>query len=455
VVQRVGPREYRRSFLAMHAVTPQWSVNSVGLWGPCGSGNMGNEMTMSALVQNLRRLHPGIALYGFTWVPHDTQERHGIPSFPNRRGGREAKSAGYSTDSIAARAPGWKTRWRHHALYRTARYVAMPLLESARYLAMPLLDSAFFEESRRSLRGVDLLIFAGTGVFTDAWGGVKGFPYSIFQWTRLCRRNGIKVAAVSTGAGPIDSRLSRRLFRSALNQCAYRSFRDEASRKLAESIGVKGRTHVFPDLAFSLPVPEAAGTAQSGNPGEVAISGIPYRKPGMWENPDSRAYGSYLEAMSEFTCWLLDQGYGVRLVGTQLAMDPPFIEDLRARIRQKGLSALDFRIVAEPAGTFEQLMVQLAQASMVVTSRFHGVVFSYLLGRPVVGVSYHPKMNALMEDFSQQEFCLDLHRLQADDLRRTFTRLESDRQKACRQILGIVDRSRAALDEQYRNLLQL
>jgi polysaccharide pyruvyl transferase WcaK-like protein len=405
---------------------------------------MGNEMTMAALVQNLRRLHPGIALYGFTWVPHDTQERHGIPSFPIRRGGCEARSADASTDSKATRAPGWKARWRHHALYRTARYVATPLLESA-----------FFKESRQSLRGVDLLIFAGTGVFTDMWGGVMGFPYSIFRWTRLCRQTGTKVAVVSTGAGPIDSWLSRSLFQSALNQCAYRSFRDEESKKLAESIGLKGRTHVFPDLAFSLPIPEAAAAAQSGNPREVAILGIPYRKPGMWENPDPRVYGRYLEAMSEFTCWLLDQGYGVRLVATQVTMDPPFVEDLKARIRQKGLSALDSRIVAEPAGTFEQLMVQLAQSSMVVTSRFHGVVFSYLLGRPVVGVSYHPKINALMEDFAQQEFCLDLPRLQADDLRRTFTRLESDRQRACRQILGTVDRNRAALDEQYRNLLQL
>jgi polysaccharide pyruvyl transferase WcaK-like protein len=432
-------------------VTPQWSVNSVGLWGPCGLGNMGNEMTMSAMVQNLRRLHPGISLYGFTWVPHDTQERHGITSFPNRRGGWEARSADDSMDSKATRAPGWKDRWRHHALYRTARYV----YHTARYVATPLLDSAFFKESRRSLREVDLLIFAGTGVFTDAWGGVMGFPYSIFQWTRLCRQNGTKVAAVSTGVGPIDSMLSRHLFRSTLNQCAYRSFRDEGSKKLAESIGVKGRTHVFPDLAFSLPVPEAAAAAQSGNPGEVAILGIPYRKPGRWENPDSHSYGRYLEAMSEFTCWLLDKGYGVRLVATQLAMDPTFIEDLRARIRQKGLSALDFRIVAELAGTFDQLMLQLSRASMVVTSRFHGIVFSYLLGRPVIGVSYHPKMSALMEDFAQQEFCLDLPRLQADDLRRTFTVLESDRQRACRHILGMVDRNRAALDEQYRNLLQL
>jgi polysaccharide pyruvyl transferase WcaK-like protein len=91
----------------------------------------------------------------------------------------------------------------------------------------------------------------------------------------------------------------------------------------------------------------------------------------------------------------------------------------------------------------------------VVTSRFHGVVFSYLLGRPVIGVSYHPKINALLKDFGQQEFCLDLSRLQADDLRRTFIRLEADRKDASRQILGMVDRNRAALEGQYENLLQL
>ena len=425
-------------------MTAKWTVNSVGLWGPCGSGNMGNEMTMAALVQNLRRLHPGIALYGITWVPRDTRERHGIPSFPITRGDREARRTGARKDSNATCAPGWKARWRHHALYRAARYVATPLMESA-----------FFKESRQSLKGVDLLIIAGTGPFTDQWGGVSGFPYRIFQWTRVCRQNGTKVAVVSTGAGPIDSWLSRRLFRSALEQCAYRSFRDEESKQLVESLGVKGRTHVFPDLAFSLPVPEAAAAAKSGNPKEVAILGIPYRKPGLWENPDPHAYGCYLEAMSAFTCWLLDQGYGVRLVATQVKMDLPFVEDLKAHIRQKGLLAPDLRIVAEPAETFEQLMVQLARSSMVVTSRFHGVVFSYLLGKPVVGVSYHPKINVLMKDCGQREYCLDLPGLQADDLRRTFIRLEADRQGACQKILEAVDRNRAALDEQYQNLLQV
>jgi polysaccharide pyruvyl transferase WcaK-like protein len=322
-------------------------------------------------------------------------------------------------------------------------------------MATPLMESAFFKESRQNLKGVDLLIIAGTGPFTDAWGGVTGFPYSIFRWIRSCRQNGTKVAVVSAGAGPIDSWLSRRLFRSALELCAYRSFRDVESKQLVESLGVKGRTHVFPDLVFSLPVPDAVAAAETGNPKEVAILGIPYRKPGWWENPDAHAYGRYLEAMSEFTCWLLNQGYGVRLVATQAKMDPTFVEDLKAHILQRGVLALESRIVAEPAETFEQLMGQLAQASIVVTSRFHGVVFSYLLGRPVIGVSYHPKINVLMKDCGQQEFCLDLSGLQADDLRRTFIRLEADRKAACRQILGTVDRNRAALDEQYENLLQL
>lgn len=406
---------------------------------------MGNEMTMSAMIQNLRRLHPDIVLCGFSWNPQDTFERHGIPSFPIKRDGRGSKGSHGPSEAKDSGTSNWKTRLqRYRNLYRAARYISTPLLESA-----------FLNRIRGYLRGLDLLVFAGTGPFTDSWGGVMGFPYSISQWIHLCRVSGTKVAVVSAGAGPLDSWASKRLIRSALRRSAYRSFRDEYSKQLVEDLGLRGDTYVFPDLAFSLTIPDAAPIAWPENRKEVAITGLPYRKPGWWENPNAEAYERYLDSMAEFAFWLLNAGYTVRLVPTQFRMDPEFINDLKSRIQLRGLRAFASRLVAEPAGTFEQIMAQLSKASVVVTSRFHGVVFSYLLGRPVLGISYHPKINELMKDFGQEEFCVDLPTLDFDDLRRRFRRLEANKLRASNRIQRTVGLYRDSLEEQYERLLRL
>ncbi len=406
---------------------------------------MGNEMTMSAMIQNLRRLHPDIVLCGFSWNPQDTFERHGIPSFPIKRGGRASKGSHGPSEAKDSGTSNWKTRLQR---YRN-------LSRAAKYISAPLLESAFLNRIRGYLRGLDLLVFAGTGPFTDSWGGVMGFPYSISQWTHLCRISGTKVAVVSAGAGPLNSWASKRLIGSALRQTAYRSFRDEYSKQLVEDLELRGDTYVFPDLAFSLTIPDAAPIAWPENRKDVAITGLPYRKPGWWENPNAEAYGRYLDSVAEFASWLLNAGYTVRLVPTQFRMDPEFISDLKSRIQLRGLRAFASRLVAEPAGTFEQVLAQLSKASVVVTSRFHGVVFSYLLGRPVLGISYHPKINELMKDFGQEEFCVDLSTLDIDDLRRRFRRLEANKLRASNRIQRTVGLYRVSLEEQYERLLRL
>lgn len=403
-----------------------WRVNRVGLWGPCGSGNMGNEMTMAALVQNLRRLHPEIVLRGFSTNPADTFERYGIPSSlmmaPRRR----------------------RTRGLRGAARRAAD----------RALA-PVRQAAFMNQARQQLKDLDLLVFGGTGILTDSWGGPSGFPYNVFMWTSLSRLSGTRVAVVSAGAGPLDSGLSRRLIGSALGQAAYRSFRDEYSSQLVESLGVTGRNHVSPDLAFSLTFPGARQALSDEHRREIAIVGLPYRKPGHWEKPSEAVYERYLDVMAEFTCWLMAAGYTVRLVPTHVRMDLTFISDLKSRVALKSANASPGRLLAEEAETFDQIAAQLSAASITVSSRFHGVVFSYLVGTPVLGVSYHPKMDALMKGFGQGEFCVDLPTADVADLKARFARIQAGRQDVSCNIRRTLDVYKTALSEQYERLLRL
>ena len=57
----------------------------IGLLHHIGGGNLGDDATQAAVLQNIRTRWPRAQLFGFSANPADTQQRHGIPSYPIRR----------------------------------------------------------------------------------------------------------------------------------------------------------------------------------------------------------------------------------------------------------------------------------------------------------------------------------------------------------------------------------
>jgi polysaccharide pyruvyl transferase WcaK-like protein len=421
-------------------------IKSIGLWGHNGGGNLGNEAGISAVIQNLRRLGSNIDFYGFSVNPDDTEARHGIRSFPIKRwASSAASSTGASVHRTSLCTKGWKARVKSYpVLYRVLRRLMSPVLEIQ-----------FLLQAHRSLKDIDLMLVAGTGQVADTWGGAGNFPYSLFKWSHLCRIRGVKWAVVSSGAGPISSSFSKPLIKSALSGSVYRSFRDEHSKRVVENLGVNGKNYVYPDLVFSLDLSGCGGAARQERAKTVVINALPFRRSGSWENPDGPEYSRYLDGLAKFACRLMEEGYEVRLVPTQLHMDRVFFEDLEKKSRENPPKETAWRLIAQPADSFEEVIAQLSQASLVVTSRFHGVVFSYMLGKPVLAISYHPKIRELMKNFGQERFCIDVEALDCELMVKKFRELESVKDEVSRQVLEKAEVNKRLLDEQYRRLLEV
>ena len=56
----------------------------------------------------------------------------------------------------------------------------------------------------------------------------------------------------------------------------------------------------------------------------------------------------------------------------------------------------------------------------VVTCRFHGVVFAHMLNKPVLAISHHPKVTALMNEMGLGKYCVDIRTFDLDLLTETF-----------------------------------
>src|SRR4051812_21196348 len=56
----------------------------VGLLNHMGGGNLGDAGSLDAVIHNIRRRWPRAEICAFSMNPHDTAQRHGIPSYPLR-----------------------------------------------------------------------------------------------------------------------------------------------------------------------------------------------------------------------------------------------------------------------------------------------------------------------------------------------------------------------------------
>ena len=266
----------------------------VGLFGLLGSGNLGNDGSLEAVLGYLRAEHPDATVSAFCGGPAVVSARYGIPATRLNWYADEYQTAS-GLRSIAMKAFG-----KLVDVVRTAAWV----------------------------RRQDVVFVPGMGVLEATlplrpW----GFPYALFLLSAAGRVFGTKVALVSVGADRITVPATRFLVRQTARLAAYRSYRDELSRTAMRSMGVPvDGDAVYPDLAFSLPVPTVAEDPRTVGVGVMAYYG------GNDDRADGeRIYRSYVDAMTRFVRHLVARGRPVRLfIGDQI--DTAVVEQIQAAV---------------------------------------------------------------------------------------------------------------------------
>jgi len=422
----------------------------IGILGHVGNGNLGDEAIIEALIRGVREVVPGAEFAAFTIRPADTEARHGIPSFPLRRGldpvraplppgvGTAAKGSG-GIRSALRRIPG-------------LGYLLSRCIAASRRLGEMARESAFWLVRYRHMRRVDLLVIAGSNQLSDYYGGPWGFPYTIWAWSAAARLAGARVVFLSVGAGPIRFALSGLMIRAALALAAYRSYRDIGSRDAVEAIGVRGPHVIAPDLAHGLRVAPAPRAAATTDAPRIVINPLPYFDPRSWAERDPVIYQRYVDTMATFTASLRERGYRVQFVPTQLRADPLVITDILSSLGGAPDAAGSRTSLTPEVSNFEDLVALLSAADFVVAARFHGVLLSQMLGKPTIGVVYRRSTRDLLVDVGQGAYAIDIAGMTSDELLERLAALERDGDARDR-IEQRLEAYRDALDAQYRAVL--
>src|SRR6266436_7141054 len=282
----------------------------ISFYGNFGAGNLGNECTLQAIIEQILRRWPDAQLLCFCPNPQDVRTRHNIAAFPSDTVDKTA------TERFGSRGP----RGRLARICRIA------------FQRIPL-ELVHWAKSLRAVSRTDMLIVAGTGIVGDYVCGPLSWPYDIFKLSTLAALCRVKLVFLSVGVGPIRHPLSRWFLKTSLALAHHRSYRDEASKQYLEKIGFNtDRDFVYPDAAFGL----SQGNLVSGvRADQRRVVGLGLKDYGSNERLEPRAFGEYLDTMAAFVSWLQGQGYGVRLLIGDIQYDTwvreAFVDLLKSR----------------------------------------------------------------------------------------------------------------------------
>jgi polysaccharide pyruvyl transferase WcaK-like protein len=393
----------------------------IAFFGHFGKGNLGNDGTFQAILFNLRRIVPDAEFKCICTGPETVASSCRLTTEPIR-------------DYVIK---PWNSR---NPLLRISRKLIVGLpSELYRWLGSVLF-----------LRGMDALIIPGTGLLTDVSTLVNWGPYDVFRWSVAARLSGCKLFFVSVGAGPISTRRGRFFAKAALSLAHFRSYRDESTLQCLRGIGLDVQNdHVYPDLAFSLP--ENFRPQRHASKGGRLVVGLGLMEDTRKYNADSPTtftHAGYLETLVTFASWLLAEGYDIRLlIGS--AEDNPVALEFKSLLKTASPAYQEERVIHEPVASVEDLLSQIAATDLVVATRFHNVLFSLLLNKPVIALSFHHKCSSLMSQMGLSEYCRDINLLSSGPLIEQFCRLQKNAPHVKRLVAEKVTNSRNALNVQY------
>jgi polysaccharide pyruvyl transferase WcaK-like protein len=352
----------------------------VGIFGLLGSGNIGNDASMEAVLRYLQTRRPSAVIDVMCSGP-------------------ERVTAEYGLDAVQM---FWFDRHQERLSSKPWNLLRVP--------------SRILDVFRVSgwVRRHEVVIVPGAGVLEASlplrpW----NTPYGLFLLTASGRLFRTKVALVCVGAGPIKKRATRTLSNWAARLAMYRSYRDGGSREAMRGRGLEAEDSVFPDLAFSLPTP---GQDRQGV-GDWSTIGVGIMAYGGSNDDRERApdvYRGYVDGMKRIVCMLVDDARKVRLfIGDTDGSDDATAREILTAVRELRPDLDETWVVAEPVTTFREVMESMEPLGAIIATRFHNLVAALKLAKPTIAIGYSDKHRHLMADAGLSEFS---HSVESFDL---------------------------------------
>lgn len=184
------------------------------------------------------------------------------------------------------------------------------------------------------------------------------------------------------GVGPLNKPLSQKFVRIATAKTKAITVRDNASKVLLQSIGVKSHIQVTADPVWGL---EADGISTPNNSKEPVWCVSLRSWPGDEESTSRKRVAATLASLRDLA---MRRGAVLRFLPMQAKVDDVLLASL-------GVSPNEW--IATSGVHPAKIMSQAANCDLMIAMRLHALIFAASQNVPCIAINYDPKVEALAE----------------------------------------------------------
>jgi polysaccharide pyruvyl transferase CsaB len=318
----------------------------------------------------------------------------------------------------------------------------------------------------RSVAGCDLLISGGGSLLQDVTSKRSIIYYLFIMW--LAGLFGKDYFVYSEGIGPINLQRNRKWTAKILKKASGIVVRDEKSREFLGEIGVDpNKVVVTADPVLKLKPAglsegrrildtegclfETKGSfkAESGNAAENAerptVVGMAIK--------ERKTDSSFLEEIATAAERLIrERNAKIVLIPFHFSEDMPVASELAKRLKARGLGdsvcAVSHKYLAE------EMMSIIGNTDILVGVRLHSLIHAAIMGMPMIGISYDPKINSFMHSVGRKAMC-SVYDFTAADFLEEYDRVMADREAITAKVTERVKSLKASLDTNEKMIREI
>lgn len=401
----------------------------IGVFGHYNRGNLGDDASAEAVIQNLKTICTNVEIVCFNCNPDYASRAYKLAAYPIRRG----------YQIIYHQIPQNMKKGKIFSKQKTTKRIKIKdfvkkvtplyfILKSIRLIIKSLQavvdETIFLVQSFSRLRDIDAILVAGSGTLQERWGGPWQYPYTLFKWALLAKINGTKFIFMNSGAIPLSTRAGKFFIRTSLRLADYASYRDNETREICYKLGITKYSEVLADIAFSHPQLRGIKTVfRDLTPEKKLIIGLnpmPIYGTEFTSDEGSKVYENYIDSMAGLCQHIIDSSYDF-IFFTTGPSDAKVINDIRGKIKTNNENDISSNAKVFVSNSVRQAIEVISKTDIIIASRYHGVIFSLAQYKPTICIARDDicrdkRQEELIKNVEQLEYLIMLNDLTMPDL---------------------------------------
>lgn len=262
-----------------------------------------------------------------------------------------------------------------------------------------------YRENSKIVKTLDFVVIGGGGILMDLY---KREAPLYGSYAMMAKNAGVPYVVYGCGAGPLNTGLGKWFIRYMAKHAQNLSVRDPQSKVLLESIGVKSEVHIIGDPAFSL---EMERHHYSEAPKKIGVTAVPYYNASYWPTGDEEKYHNYIAGMAKNLDRIIaEQNAEITFFATKYPQDADVTKDI-----QKLMKHGERTIILDENCPPQRLLELTASFDVLIGTRLHSLILATDTKTPIIGVSYHVKVNDFLQMAGLGEYSLAIDTLHERD----------------------------------------